>query len=330
MNIAKFKSKNFSILVLVAILVVLATMPLYANRSHITTITDFFLYIILTVSWAMFCGPTRYMSLATAAFFGIGMYTAAFLYPRTGPLLPLPAVIVVGGLISFCFSLLVGSATLRLRGIYFAIFTFGLSELVRQSILYVELHYTGTRGHFLTSITTETGYYLALIIFVALMVTAYLIRRSRYGLALAGIGEYEEAAAHTGVNVTRVKILTFAISAFFMGVLGAAMAPRFAYVDATTAFSGDYTFIPALMALLGGIGQLYAPVLGALGLAYLRYILLTRAPYYYMLLLGISLVVVIIFLPNGLAGLIQKLQYRLRVMISKLRKGGEAEQHANT
>jgi branched-chain amino acid transport system permease protein len=323
--------KSLVLGVLLLILVLLATAPLYVARgSHIVVMTDLLMYVILTVSWVMFCGPTRYMSLATAAFFGIGTYASAFLYAKGAILLPLPAVIIIGGLVSFCAALIIGASTLRLKGTYFAIFSFGITELVRQLLQYYELQYTGTRGRFVSFIEADSSYYIALIIFVAVMVTAYLIKRSKYGLALAGIGEHEEAAAHMGVNVNRVKVLTFGLSAFFIGAIGAAMAPRFAYVDPTTAFNVNYNFIPALMALLGGMGQLYAPVIGALGLGYLRYILLTRAPYQYMLILGITLVVVIVFLPGGLASLIERVRHRLWAVILKLGKGGEAEQHANT
>ena len=90
-----------------------------------------------------------------------------------------------------------------------------------------------------------------------------LIKRSRFGLALRSIGESEEAAAHTGVNVNRVKAVTFGVSAFFMGLTGATMCMRWSYIDPTTAFSIQYSFMPVLMAIFGGMGHLYAPVLGA-------------------------------------------------------------------
>jgi branched-chain amino acid transport system permease protein len=331
MNIATFTSKRFSVpAVLLLIVVLLATAPLYLGGRHIIIMTDLMFYSVLTVSWVMFSGPTRYMSLASAAFFGIGLYTSALLFSSEGVLLPLPAVIIIGGLVSFCLAFIIGAMTLRLRGIYFAIFTFGLVELGRRLIQYYEFHITGVRGRIVTPIDFETAYFLALIIVVAVMVTAYLIRRSRYGLALQGIGAYEEAAAHMGVNTTMTKVITFGISAFFMGAIGAAVAPRWLYIDPTTAFNLNYTFLPVLMALVGGMGQLYGPILGAVGFGYLRYTLLARAPYHFMLIFGITLVVVIIFLPNGLGGLIQNLRNRLWGVIPKSWKGGEAEQHANT
>ena len=331
MNITTFTSKRFLVPgVLLLVLALLAIAPFFIGLNHIIIMTELIMYCVLAVSWVMFSGPTGYMSLATAAFFGVGLYTSALLFPQAGRLLPLPAVIVIGGLASFCLAFIIGAVTLRLRGIYFAIFTFGLVELLRQFLNWFELEVMGTRGRVVAFVDSETVYFITLAILVAVMVTVYLIRRSRYGLALQGIGEYEEAADHMGVNTTMLKIIIFAVSAFFMGAMGAAIAPRWSYIDPTTAFNANYTFLPVLMAIVGGMGQFYGPILGAVGFGYLRYALITRAPYQFMLIFGITLVVFVVFLPYGLGGLIQRAQNRLGGVISKLRKGGQAEQHANT
>lgn len=307
--------RPFFLGLLLLILILLATSPLYAPGYPVILLTSILMYIILTVSWVIFSGPTGYMSLASAAFFGVGIYTSAIL----GEALPLPIIIGIGGLASFCVALLVGALTLRLRGIYFAIFTFGLVELIKHLLLFWELHVTGTRGRFVIVVDYTTVYYVMLIIFVALMLTAYFIRRSKFGLALQSIGQNEEAAAHIGINVTLVKVITFAISAFFMGAAGAIMATRWTYIDPYIAFNLLLSFMPVLMAIFGGMGQLYGPILGAAFFTYLEEFLITRFPYYYMLIFGILLVVAILYLPNGLVGLIQK-----------WRKGGLAGQHANT
>jgi branched-chain amino acid transport system permease protein len=149
-----------------------------------------------------------------------------------------------------------------------------------------------------------------LAILVATLVTAYLIRRSKYGLALRSIGQEEEAAAHTGVNVTLLKVITFAISAVFMGAAGAIWAIRLTYIDPYIAFDPLNSFTPVLMAIFGGMGQMYGPILGAIAFSYVREILITKFPYYYMLLMGLILLAVILYLPNGLVGLIQQGQKR--------------------
>jgi branched-chain amino acid transport system permease protein len=147
-----------------------------------------------------------------------------------------------------------------------------------------------------------------LVIFVMALLAAYLVKRSKFGLALQSIGEYEEAAVHIGINVTILKTLTFALSAFFMGAAGTIMATRWTYIDPQIAFNPLFSFMPVLMAIFGGIGQLYGPVLGATIFALLEEVLTTEFPYYYMLLFGIILIAVILFLPGGLVGLIQRWQ----------------------
>jgi branched-chain amino acid transport system permease protein len=288
------------------ILIALATLPIYGSLYNVILVNAILMYIVLTVSWVLFSGPTGYMSLASAAFFGVGIYTSAILLPTTGEVLPLLVVVVIAGLISFILAFLVGAITLRLRGIYFAIFTFGLVELIKQVLLYWEFGVTHTRGRYVMLVDTNTIFYIMLGIFVVLMLTAYFIQRSKWGLALQSIGQNEEAAAHSGVNVTMVKIITFAISAVFMGAAGAIIATRWTYIDPYIAFNPLFSFMPVLMAIFGGMGQLYGPIIGAAIFAYLQETLQTEFPYYYMLTFGIVLVVVILYLPNGLVGLIQK------------------------
>jgi branched-chain amino acid transport system permease protein len=308
MDIERVISKrSFVIGFLLLILILLATLPLYSPRYTVVFLSNIFMYVVITVSWTLFSGPTGYISLAPAAFFGVGIYSSAML----GKTLPLPAVVVIGGLASFCLALLVGALTLRLRGIYFAFFTFGLVEFIRHLLLFWECTVTGTRGRIVVIVDNTTVYYFMLIIFVILMLTTYLIGRSKLGLALQSIGQEEEAAAHTGVNVTIVKVITFAISATFMGASGAIMATKWTYIDPYIAFNPLFSFMPVLMAIFGGMGQLYGPVVGAAIFTYLEEFLITRFPYYYMLIFGIIMVVAILYLPNGLVGVLQKLWKRI-------------------
>jgi branched-chain amino acid transport system permease protein len=307
MNIAQFVSnKWFKLGLLAIILVLLAALPYYASGYTPILMTSIFMYIILSVSWTLFSGPTGYMSLATAAFFGVGIYTAAIM----GKSVPLPVFIIVGGLISSILAILVGALTLRLKGVYFAIFTFGLVLLIPQILVFWELHAYATRGRFVVVIDYNTIYFAMLAIVTSLILIAYLVRHSRYGLALQSIGESEEAASHLGVNVIMVKVLTFALSAFFMGAVGATMATRWTYIDPYIAFNANFSFLPVLMAIFGGMGQLYGPVIGATIFAYLQEKLITKFPEVYMLIFGIVLVAAILYMPQGLVGLISKLWKR--------------------
>jgi branched-chain amino acid transport system permease protein len=311
---------------LLVILIFITTFPLYGGTYPTRVLTTILMYVIIAVSWALFSGATGYMSLAPAAFFGIGIYAMALLQDY----LPFPVIIVVGGLISFALALLVGLVTLRLKGIYFAIFTFGLVVFIGNIVNYGEAKIAGTHGRYLLLMDRTMLLYTMLGLAVVTILAVYFIRRSRLGLAMQSIGGNEEAAEHMGVNTTRVKVLTFAISAIFMGAAGVVTAPSLIYVNPGIAFSVTYSFLPILMAVFGGMGQLYGPVIGAVIFGYLDKTLRAQFPTYFMLGFGILLVAVILFLPNGIVGAVPMVRDKLRGVRSKLRKGGEAEQHANT
>ncbi len=280
-------------------MLIFVTLPLYKRAYLIVSVSSIFMYVGLTVSWFIFCAPTRYISLATATFFGVGMYTSAVL----GEHLPLSLVVACGGLISFLIGLLVGAICLGLRGFYFAIFTFGLNELVRNFFLWWEARVAHTVGRWVVLEDSITIYYHMLVIVFMTVLVAYLLRRSKFGLILQSIGESEEAAAHIGINVTRYRIIFFALSCFFMGLAGAVMATKWSYIDPRIAFNPALNFTPVLMALFGGVGQMYGPILGAGLLTVTSEILLSKFPYYSMLMYGIIFIVIISLLPDGLVGM---------------------------
>jgi branched-chain amino acid transport system permease protein len=285
------------VLIIVAV-VLLGLVPKMTQGYWLTLLADILKFIILTVGWVLFSGPTGYMSLATAAFFGLGFYAAAVLSSR----MPFVATILVSGALGFIVALLVGALTLRLRGVYFAIFTFALVLLVQAVVLQVERLVSGTRGRFVVPVSTTTIYYSMLIVTIGTVVVAALIRRSRYGLALQSIGEHEEAAAHSGIDVVRVKVVAFAVSAIFMGMAGAIIATRRTYIDPYIAFDLQNSFWPVLMAIFGGMGNLVGPVIGAALFTYLGDVLITRFQNLYMLIFGVVLVFAIVFMPNGIVG----------------------------
>lgn len=311
MNLSMIKDNKYLIPVLIIALILLATAPLYARSYTIILLSSIFMFIAMTVSWTIFSGSTGYISLATAAFFGVGIYIAAVF----GNLLPLPLLVLCGGLASFLLAFFIGAITLRLRGVYFAIFTFGLVELIKHVTLWWEINMSGTRGRFVVRVDNTTVFYIMLFILAVLLLTAFFLRRSKYGLALSSIGSCEEAAAHIGINVIMLKIFTFALSAFFVGLTGTIVATRWGYIDPYIAFNPFYSFLPVLMAIFGGMGNLIGPVLGATVFSYLQETLVTKFPYHYMLIFGMIMVVTILYLPSGLVGLAQKLKWK--------RSGGE-------
>src|SRR6185295_1812522 len=147
--------------------------------------------------------------------------------------------------------------------------------------------------------------YWQLLALVALvLLTGWLISRSRLGLALRVIGNDEVVARHAGIDTTRAKLAMFAISALFMTLTGAVMAPRWTYIDPAIAFSPLLSFEVVIMALLGGAASLFGPLLGAVPLVLLFEVLSANFPNYFSILLGIVFVIIVYLLPRGVIGLL--------------------------
>ena len=150
----------------------------------------------------------------------------------------------------------------------------------------------------------QLGEYALLALVLALRA---LINRSRLGLALHVIGEDETVATHVGINTTHAKVLLFTVSAVFITVTGAIMAPRWTYIDPSIAFAPAISFQTLIMALLGGAGALFGPILGAVPLVLLFEYLSANFPNHFSILLGLVFIVIVYFIPQGLSGVLAKL-----------------------
>ena len=289
-----------SIAVVVAGTLVLATLPWLLSEFLLSLALSCLMFAGLAVSWAMFSGTTHYLSLATAAFFGLGAYVTAWGVAA----LPWPLVVLGGGLVAAAFAALVGGLVLHLRGAYFAVLTFGLGELVRHAITYFEKSYFRTVGRVLTVAPSgPTVYLTVLAVAAAAILVAACVRRSRFGLALAGIGADEERAETLGVSTRRVKIAGFTLSAFFAGAMGAAVAVRWTYIDPPAVFNPFIGFQTVLIAMAGGAATLGGPLASAVVFSLLTEFLRLRFPYAYLALLGVLLIVLVLHAPGGLASL---------------------------
>ena len=284
------------------IIAALAAFPLVASGYHLALGISLLYFTVLATAWALFSGPTHYISLATAAFFGIGAYTTAVLTD----FLPWPLVLVAAAIVGVVVALVVGLSTLRLSGIYFVIFSFGLAELVRQLVAWYEINIHGSVGRYIFADTTSEGIYWRLLALVVMVLGAgWLIRHSRLGLAVRVIGQDETVARHCGIDTTRAKLVLFAVSAGFMTVTGAVMAPRWTYIDPAIAFNPVLSFEVVIMALFGGAGTLFGPLLGAVPLVLLFEVLIATFPNYFSIVLGAVFVLIVYGLPNGVIGLLQ-------------------------
>jgi len=286
---------------LVAILAAaLASAPWVLSDFALSLVLACLMYAGLAVTWAMFSGATGYLSLATAAFFGIGAYVTAWGFGT----LPYALVVPLGGVAAAAFALAVGAAILHLRGAYFAVLTFGLGELVRHAITYFEKSYAHTVGRVIAGPPeSATVYWTVLLVAAAAVWACVAVRRSRFGLALVGIGADEERAETLGVSTRRTKIAGFALSAFFAGALGAAMAVRWTYIDPSSVFNPFIGFQTVLIAMVGGAHTLAGPLVSAVVFSVLTEFLRLQFPYLFLILLGGLLILLVLYLPGGLASL---------------------------
>jgi branched-chain amino acid transport system permease protein len=289
--------------------ILLAAAPWVLSDFGLSLALACLMYVGLAVSWSMFSGVTNYLSLATAAFFGIGAYVTAW---GLGTL-PYAVVVPLGGVVAAAFAALIGTGILHLRGAYFAVLTFGLGELVRHAITYSEKTYAHTVGRVLSD-TPEamTVYFFVLALAIAAIATAATVRANRFGFALAGIGADEERAQTLGVNTRRTKIAGFALSAFFAGALGAAVAVRWIYIEPLAVFNPFIGFQTVLIAMIGGAQTLVGPVASAIVFSLLSEFLRLRFPYAYLLVLGTLLIILVLYLPGGIASLFKRRKLRWR------------------
>jgi len=293
----------------VLIVALLAAVPSVADGYRLSLAISLMNYTVLATAWALFSGPTRYVSLATVAFFGIGSYTVAVF----GEVAPWPVVLLIALAVGVVVALIVGLSTLRLSGVYFVIFTFGLAELIRQLVTWYEVNVTRTLGRYVfLSINSAEIYWQLLALAVLVFIVGILIQRSRLGLALRVIGDDETVARHVGINTTWAKVALFALSAAFMTLCGAVMAPRWTYIDPAIAFNPVVSFQVLIMALLGGVHRLWGPLFGVVPLVLLFEFLLANFPNHFSILIGIAFMLIVYAVPRGVVGVVERLTGRAR------------------
>jgi len=275
-------------------------LPHYGSEFVVSMALTCLMYVALSSSWGLFCGSTRYLSLATSAFFGIGAYTSAIALEKMAWL----ESIALGAGIAAVVAVVMGAAVLHLRGTYFAVLTFGMTELIRHAVTYFEKKVTGTVGRVLTVVPDRDTIYLTVLGLAVLAVfVSIVLRRSRFGLALMGIGADEQRAQTLGVNTRLIKVAGFAMTAAFAGAVGAAMAVRWTYIDPHTVFNPFIGFQTVLIALIGGAMTLWGPLIAAIVFSVLAETLRLQAPQVYMMSLGLLLILSVLYLPGGLASL---------------------------
>lgn len=287
----------------------IACLPLFDDGYYLSLGVNIVMYAALCTAWTLFSGPTHYISLATAAFFGIGTYTVGIGIDA----LPFWLLVAIAAVLSGFVAALVGLATLRLSGVYFVIFTLGLAELIRQIVTWVQTNFTTGIGLYVFTDFTETHiFWMLLALTAAIFLTGWAINRSRLGFAMRIIGNDETVAAHVGIDTARAKVLLFVVSGAFIGVVGAILAPRFAYIEPPSAFNPMISFQVVIMALLGGTRRLWGPLVGVIPFTVVFDAVSAQFPNHTSILMGLAFLAVVYLIPNGITGWIETAYARLR------------------
>jgi branched-chain amino acid transport system permease protein len=268
-----------------------------------------FMWIALAGSWNLISGLTGYVSFGHVAFFGAGAYAGAILVASAGWAWPLAAL--AGGAAAVVLAVVIGYPCLRLKGPYFAIAMLGLNEVLRALVSYFEGLTGGGNGLSLPTLDASVPiYYVMGVLAVAVTAMAWLIVTSRFGLRLMTIREDEVAAEAMGIDTFHHKLTALLLSAIGPGVAGALMARDQGYIEPVSVFPLAITVTMIVMALFGGKGTVFGPVLGAVVLFVAQEIVWASYPYFHPLLFGAIIVAVVLLMPRGVLGLLQQ-RYRL-------------------
>jgi branched-chain amino acid transport system permease protein len=273
-------------------------------------------YIVLGTAWNILGGYTGYVNFGITAFFAIGAYSTVVMYKLT-PWMPLPVMVLVGGVLAALVGLGTGYLTLRLRGVFFSIATLALAVVVQT--LFTNWDFVGgARGAYVLRprlaplIGGEYIQYLFLVMLglcVVVLATARAIERSALGYGFAAIRDDEAAAEASGVPTLRLKLIATALSGAFMGMAGAPLPYYVAYLDPASGFSLNYAVNAIAMPLIGGTANWVGPVVGAIVVGGLQqYISVTISSAVNVLITGLLLVGFVVLAPQGIVGLFKRRQ----------------------
>jgi branched-chain amino acid transport system permease protein len=296
-------------LVIILIIIILACLPMVIEKdSTINLLILIFLYIILATSWNILGGYTGQTSLGHAAFFGLGALATRLLWIKG--LLILPSILA-GGLLAVVFAMLIGAPAFRLKGVYFAIGTLALAEILNVTVGNIYPVIAGLPVEELVAYQLTPRYYAFLGLAVIVVGCAYLLVNSRLGLGMMAVREEEDAAESLGVSALKHKLLALGVSAFFTGLAGGG----FAYYHVSYYF--QFPFTPAwsldmlTMVFIGGTGTILGPIIGAVFFVALRQYLALNFGEYHLVVFGVLFILVVLFLPGGIISVWSKLQTAL-------------------
>jgi branched-chain amino acid transport system permease protein len=293
------KSFIFSALVIGAA----AILPFFLGNFTLRNATDILIFAILASSWNIIGGYTGYASFGNIVFFGLGAYTTAILMSNFG--FGFFPSLLMGGLLGASYGFVTGLPILRLKGHYFAIATLGLAEATKALVQNLGIT-EGNSGLYLPipELSIDASYrfffYVSLGVLVILLLTTWLMLKSKLGYGLIAIREDEDAANSMGINTTLFKSIAFSLSGFFSGIAGAIYAYQQGFIKPEPVFTVASTVKMIVMAVFGGIGSLWGPTIGAVFIEVVDNFLSAHFLVIHTIFFGAIVILVILFAPKGI------------------------------
>lgn len=307
-------SKRIGLLVAV---IVMVAFPLIFNNPTVTTIATYcIMYMAIATAWNSFSGFSGYVSLGHAIFFGVGAYTLSLISTNLNMSggYPVFALVPVAGIVAGAIALPIGFVALRTKRHTFVVITiaaFFIFQLLAENLGFTKGSegVTLAPGGFAAADYNNPFYYASAIILVLTVLLVWHIKRSRFGLQLFAIRDEESRARSLGVKVDRVKLVSFALSAIPVGMIGAIWAYFIGQIYPQFAFAAAFDVTIALMCFFGGLGTLAGPIFGALVLEALqRYLVLSLTiQNLYLIIYGLLFLAVIVLMPEGVLPSVRKL-----------------------
>ena len=285
----------------------LVAMPLlrdqvgWITNSRLFSFTQMFMLIALASNWNLTGGFTGYVDFGHAVFFGIGAYGTGVLMHNGWEF---PPALVAGAVFAGIYAVIVGYPTLRLKGPYFSIAMLGTFVAVREIVRVWKGVTGGGVGLTLPPYLNRVAfYYYTLAFALAVVAIMWWIRRSEFGASLIAIREDEIGAEMRGINTTVQKMTAFTVAGVLSGVVGGMWAYQNTFIDPDIVFIESRTIELVMMTMLGGLGTVLGPVIGAATIYWMRDVVWASFLDYHLIVEGALLIIIVLFIPRGIVGI---------------------------
>jgi branched-chain amino acid transport system permease protein len=305
------------------ILLIVSCFPLVSNNFFIRFGTDILMFAVMASAWNIIGGYTGYASFGNVVFFGIGAYITAILMEKAGLHFSI-AYLAAGGAAAL-FAVMIGLPVLRLRGHYFAIATLGVAEAMKALVQNLDIT-EGNAGIYLPMLDLPVRhqyyffFYMMLATLVLTLLVTYLLLNAKLGFSFIAVREDEDAANSVGINTTLSKTFAFALSGFFTGLAGSIYAYQQAFIQPGPAFTVQTTVQMIVMAVFGGMGKLFGPLLGALCIEIISETLSNYFLVAHTLFFGTVVILAIVFTPKGMIDLITQHKFGIAYLLQNIRE----------